>query len=416
MSSAHLFNHGLNTDFEVLMNHFEKEYRELNIPGLELSYINNLQNISSIEDLDKQKKVFLKYKPLLQEYSNEDLSEDEQITKAVLLYECEMNLERIELEKKWLSGNHNIQGRRIFNEGLGREWYAYFLKKWVDKNLTPEAAYKFGLKEIEEVKSNMEVTQKSMALDDENFKKHRNKASHFLSNTYEIIKKYNALKRKVREKAKAYFPDVNKIPCVNIEAGTNEDLAIAPAYYNNNTFYFNHFNDTYDIKQMGWIFLHEAIPGHHYQLSLDEALQSPIRHLFSYMSYIEGWGAYIEQYGNELGAYNSPFDAYAQMEWDLIRSVRISLDVGLNYYGWTDEKAMNFWNEHISDKEDIAKREIKRMKRWPAQVITYKYGKHILDELKRGKNTPKELKTYHQQVLKYGDIPLSVLQEYIQQQ
>ncbi|UCD59841.1 MAG: DUF885 family protein, partial [Flavobacteriaceae bacterium] len=129
--------------------------------------------------------------------------------------------------------------------------------------------------------------------------------------------------------------------------------------------------------------------------------------------YIEGWGAYIEQYGNELGAYNSPMDAYAQLQWDLIRSVRVVLDVALNYYGWSDEQAMEFWNKHIADKEDIGKREINRMKRWPAQVITYKYGKHILDKLKGDKKEPEELKNFHRQVLECGSIPLSVLQIHI---
>ena len=282
--------------------------------------------------------------------------------------------------------------------------------------MTPDAAFTFSLKAIEQVKLEINAIQKEMGLDDESFKTQRTNSSYFLSDNDEILKKYNALKVKVREKAKAYFPDVYKVPAVQIEAGTNENLAIAPAYYSNDTFYYNFFDDTYDIREMGWIFLHEAIPGHHYQHNLDEQLDAPVRQLFFYMSYVEGWAAYIEQFGKELGAYNSPSDTYSQLEWDLIRSVRVALDVGLNYYGWTDKKAMQFWNQHITDKKDIAKREIKRMKRWPAQVITYKYGKHILDKLKGEKSTPEELKAFHTDVLQFGDIPLSVLQQHIRKQ
>lgn len=413
---AKLTNQPPNISFESLMKNFEKEYSELKIPELELSYVNNLKNVSSIDDLEKQKKVFKNYQALLQEYSIHNLSEDEQMTQAVVSYEIEVNLVRIELEKKWLANNYGIEGTRIFNEYLGKEWYAYFLKKWIDKDLTPDAAFKFGLKEIEQVKLKMKTIQKSLDLDDANFKQQWNNTSHSISDNDEILEKYHALKVTVREKAKAYFPDVDKVPLVHIEAGNNENLAIAPAYYNNNTFYYNFFDNAYDSRQLGWIFLHEAIPGHHYQLSLDRQLGASVRQLFFYMSYAEGWGAYIEQYGNELGAYNSPFDSYSQLEWDLIRSVRVALDVGLNYYGWTDEKAMAFWNQHIPYKEDIAKRELKRMKRWPAQVITYKYGKHILDELKGDKSTPQELKAFHKQVLEFGDIPLSVLQHHIQKQ
>lgn len=400
--------------FQKLINDFEKEYIPLNIPALELSYVNNLKNINSLEELREQKRFFLKNKKLLEQLSTQNLSEEERVVCQVLTYEIDLNLSRIHLEYKWLAGGYSIKGTRIYDEPLGKDWYAYFLKKWIDKDLTPAAAYKFGLKETEHVKLAMAAIQKRMGMDDESFKKHLEDNTHFLSNNDEILEKYNALKLKVKHKAKHYFPDMDKVPLVHIQKGTNPELAIVPAYYNRNTFYYNYFDHSYDSRDMGWLFLHEAIPGHHYQRHLSAQQDMPISNLFRYMSYIEGWGAYIEQYGNELGAYNSPMDAYAQLQWDLIRSVRVVLDVALNYYGWSDEQAMKFWNEHIADKQDIAKREIKRMKRWPAQVITYKYGRHILDKLKGDKNEPEELKKFHRQVLEYGAIPLSVLQNTIQ--
>jgi uncharacterized protein (DUF885 family) len=166
---------------------------------------------------------------------------------------------------------------------------------------------------------------------------------------------------------------------------------------------------------MGWIYVHEAIPGHHYQYHINEKMSNPIRNQFTYMGYLEGWGAYVEQFGRALGAYQSPKDAYAQMEWDLIRSVRVALDVGLNFYGWSDEEAFSFWEKHIQNKPDIAQREIARMKRWPAQVITYKYGKQVLDELKGNRASPEALKKFHQQILEYGALPLSILKKNVVQ-
>ena len=402
--------------FRNLANNFEKEYTQLNIPDLGLSYVSNLQNIGTAEELEKQKSFFKKYQKLIEKVAIHDLSEQDKLAHAVLSYEIDLNLQRIDLEQEWSAGSHPIKGTRVYDEQLGKQWYAYFLKKWIDKSLTPDVAYQFGLKEIEQVKKEMKAIQKQMGLNDEGLKKELEDSRYFLTNNHEVLKKYNALKQKIRQNTKPYFPDVDDVPPVEIEAGTNEAMAIAPAYYNNNTFYYNFFGDTYDSREMGWIFLHEAIPGHHYQTNLDAQVDAPILQLFWYMSYVEGWGAYIEQFGNELGVYKSPMDAYAQLEWDLIRSVRVALDVALNYYGWTDEQAMAFWKQHITDKDDIAKREIKRMKRWPAQVITYKYGKHILDELKGGKKSPAALKDFHRQVLKYGDMPLSVLYNQIQEQ
>lgn len=395
--------------FQNLIHNFEKEYTQLNIPAINLSYVSNLENIGSKKDLKAQKLFFEKYKDSINPYSNIELSNEEQLTLEVLMYEIDLNLERIDLETKWVSGNYSIKGTRIFDEDLGKQWYAYFLKKWIDKELTPDAAYQFGLKETEKVKARIENIKNKT--ENESFEKQLDESNFLLNNNKVISEKYNAINVKVRQNAKYYFPYLDEIPPINIQEGTNSEMAIAPAYYNENTFYYNFFDDSYNSEEMGWVFLHEAIPGHHYQHYLNTKFSTPVRDLFNYMGYLEGWGAYVEQYGNILGAYETPKDEYAQLQWDLIRSMRVALDVGLNFYGWSDEEAFTFWNQHLTNKEDIAKREIKRMKRWPAQVITYKYGKQILNELKKDINSADELKIFHQQILEDGVLPLSVLRK-----
>ena len=82
------------------------------------------------------------------------------------------------------------------------------------------------------------------------------------------------------------------------------------------------------------------------------------------------------------------------------------LDVGLNYYGWSDDKALNIWKEHIQGIDEIGEREIARMKRWPAQVITYKYG---ADKLLRLSQQYEDLYNYHQALMEVGPLPFSVL-------
>jgi uncharacterized protein (DUF885 family) len=408
--------HGQTGDstFEEVVQDFERGYESLDVPGLGLSYVSNLQQINTLEELEEQRLFFQKYERLLKPFSETALSEEDQLTYAVLRYEIDLNLERIGLECKWLEGGYAIQETRIFDEAMGKQWYAYYLKKWVDKGLAPDAAYQFGLEEIAKVKQNMEAIPARMGMDESAFKQHLQDSTYFLTDNDVILAQYDALRKKIRTTAKGYFPDVDQVPEVSIAVGTDERMAIAPAYYHNNTFYYNFFDGSYNSRDMGWIFLHEAIPGHHYQGSIAATLAPSVRDRFWYAGYVEGWGAYIEQFGNELGAYDSPMDAYGQLEWDLIRSVRVALDVALNYYGWTDEQALEFWNQHIADKEDIARREIKRMKRWPAQVITYKYGKSILDELKGDRNTPEALKAFHREVLACGVVPVSVLKNHIQ--
>ena len=211
-----------------------------------------------------------------------------------------------------------------------------------------------------------------------------------------------------------YFPFADLIPEVKIDRGTNKVLANVPAFYieSEGTFYYNYFGIPFNKRQIKWIYLHEAIPGHHYQMTLDKVLpRSSIQKLFVYGGYIEGYAAYVEEIGYEINAYENIYDELGKWEWDIIRSVRVCLDVGLNYYDWSDEKAIRFWRRHIKNKDYIAKREIARMKRWPAQVITYKYGANrILEWRLRSKvKTPENIKEFHRKILKNGSIPFSVL-------
>ena len=153
--------------------------------------------------------------------------------------------------------------------------------------------------------------------------------------------------------------------------------AQVPAYYaeTRSTFYYNYFDKPFNNRQVAWIYMHEAIPGHHYQIKFEEQLEkSKIKNLFFYSGYREGWAAYVEELIHDFGTYTTKYDELGKWEWDIIRSVRVSMDVGLNYYGWSDAEALQFWQQHIKGQDAIAQREIGRMKRWPAQVITYKYG------------------------------------------
>ena len=192
-----------------------------------------------------------------------------------------------------------------------------------------------------------------------------------------------------------------------------ERLSQVPAFYSDNTLYYNFFDQPFNKRQIAWVYLHEALPGHHYERSYSRALEpSPVQQLFYTSGYSEGWAAYVEEIGNEIGAYQNIYDELGKWEWDIIRSVRVPLDVGLNYYGWSDEQALEFWRRHITGQDDIGRREIARMKRWPCQVITYKYGADkILQWKARFEEQPGfSLKAFHGEVLKRGPLPFSILE------
>jgi uncharacterized protein (DUF885 family) len=193
-------------------------------------------------------------------------------------------------------------------------------------------------------------------------------------------------------------------------------LAQVPAFYRNETFFYNFFDKPFNKRQISWIYIHEAMPGHHYQLRLEDTLdRSDIQKMFSYSGYSEGWAAYIEEVGYEIGAYRDIYDELGKWEWDIIRSVRVAMDVGLNFYGWSDEKALEFWQQNIQEQDEIGLREIARMKRWPCQVITYKYGadKILKWKAKFEKEKDFNLKEFHQMILENGSLPFSILERMI---
>src|SRR6185437_9216237 len=110
-----------------------------------------------------------------------------------------------------------------------------------------------------------------------------------------------------------------------------------PGYWSDGVFYYNFSGGRYDRRAMEWLFLHEAIPGHHYERTLPRPSgPAPrFRALFSYPGYTEGWGAYSEDLGRELGLYDDPYAYLGKLQWDLVRSARVVIDVGIHDEGWS---------------------------------------------------------------------------------
>ncbi|MCG8327230.1 MAG: DUF885 domain-containing protein [Chitinophagales bacterium] len=401
--------------FGQFSKRFVKGYEGLEVLPLQMSYVGNLNGIKTKAEVTAQEDFFSAIQDDLAQFDPNKLTKQEWLDYQIIKYETNLNLERISLEKDWISRKaSDPDDSGIFHQTNGKEWYAHFLKRWINDSATPDEMFRFGLSEIDKVKTAMQKLQEKSGLSPDEFQHKLKEASFFIHTKDSIQEAYEALRITVNQKASSYFPYVDEIVKVKIVKSTNENLKQVPAYYNEGTFFYNYFDEPYNTRQLGWIFLHEAVPGHHYQLMLTEKMQrSDVQDLFFYLGYVEGWGAYIEQYGKELGAYTTLYDEYGKWEWDLIRSVRVALDVGINYYGWDDEKAMQFWQEHIKDQDKIAEREIARMRRWPAQVITYKYGTDVLNELRGEITDSKSLKEYHTKVLINGDVPLSILKEII---
>ena len=172
----------------------------------------------------------------------------------------------------------------------------------------------------------------------------------------------------------------------------------------------------YDTPGMESLFLHEAIPGHHFQFSLQqEAMTLPtFRRTSQYNAYTEGWGLYAESLGKELGLYTDPYQYAGALSGELHRALRLVVDVGLHAKGLTREQAIAYLmaNELISEQGATA--EVERYMAWPGQALSYKMGQLKLRELRAkyeqqlGKRF--DLRAFHDQVLAGGTMPLVVFE------
>ena len=164
------------------------------------------------------------------------------------------------------------------------------------------------------------------------------------------------------------------------------------------------------------LFLHEAIPGHHYQiaLQLENSDLPKFRRASQYGAYIEGWGLYTESLGKELGLYTDPYQYAGALGGELHRAIRLVVDVGLHAKGLTREEAIKYMmaNELIS--EQLATAEIERYMAMPGQALSYKIGQLKIRELRarheKQLGSKFDLLTFHDELLAGGAMPLAVLE------
>jgi uncharacterized protein (DUF885 family) len=178
------------------------------------------------------------------------------------------------------------------------------------------------------------------------------------------------------------------------------------------------FNITSGMESL---FLHEAIPGHHYQISLQQEnneLPKFARFLW-YGAYGEGWGLYCESMGKELGLYIDPKQRIGALGDEMHRAIRLVVDVGMHWKGWTREEALKFMmdNEPISEEGAIA--EIERYMAYTAQALSYKIGQLKITELRKRCETRLgnkfSLPKFHDEVLRNGCMPLKILESRLEQ-
>jgi uncharacterized protein (DUF885 family) len=411
-----------NAAFGKLCADFMEGYRKLELAPASLDYKTNFENIKNSSGLRQQEEFFQSFQKKLEGIKAGVLNASEKIRYAQLMYETNLNLERVKLEKQW-----NSEGRHIPPDGLHsmsnyKAWYSYYIKYFTSVNISPEEVFTMGEKEVKKVQQQISDLRERLGFPYESsFYTYLHSDTFLLTDKQDILNKYAVIDKSVREGLCKMYPCEN-IPAIGVMEWPDATATTPPGMYldkENNSygkdvFLFNFYGQKHNRRCMEWLYMHEGIPGHHLQSVIRQNIKtsSPLQNEFFYFGNSEGWACYVEDFGKEIGMYKDPYTFLGKWEWDLVRSGRLVMEVGIHYYGWSSEKAMQYWKENIMNQDEIAGREISRITKWAGQALCYKVGaltlkKIAAQKMKKGMS-PKDINTYF---LNNSDVPLQVLED-----
>ncbi|WP_395339071.1 DUF885 domain-containing protein [Ningiella sp. W23] len=188
-----------------------------------------------------------------------------------------------------------------------------------------------------------------------------------------------------------------------------------PGYYWVNTYAL----DKRPLYALPALTLHEAVPGHHFQISLAAEMEDlpQVRRKTYISAFGEGWGLYSEFLGLEVGIYEDPYDNFGRLSYEMWRACRLVVDTGMHVFGWSRDKAMDYMLENTALSEHNVRTEIDRYISWPAQALSYKIGEIKIKELRQKAELALgeafDLRAFHDEVLAHGSVPLFILERKI---
>mgnify|MGYP001433262584 FL=1 len=309
----------------------------------------------------------------------------------------------------------------------GREWYEYLARYHTTTDLTPDEIHEIGLQEVARIRSEMEDVMDSVAWEGD-FRSFleflRTDPQFYYETGEELLDAYRAMSKKIDAYMPTLFNKLPRAPYGVIPIPMESAPFTTTAYYNAPSagrpgyFYANLYKpETRPKYEIPVLTVHEAVPGHHHQISLAQELENVpnFRNYLSFTAFVEGWGLYSEQLGESMGLYEDPYDKIGQLTYDMWRAIRLVVDTGMHYKDWTRDDAINLFLENTAKTQQDIENEVDRYIAWPGQALAYKIGQlkimGLRDKAKAELGDNFDIRDYHDFILSFGSIPLSIMEE-----
>lgn len=315
----------------------------------------------------------------------------------------------------------------------GRDYYRHLVRYFTTDDVTPEEVFATGQREVARIREEMEAVRKRVGYEGSfaDFLQHLRTDPRFYPATAEALLERAAwITKRAEAMLPRYFDVLPRMPLTVSPV----PASLAPNYTGGRyspgsyadrragAFWVN----TYDLPSRPFytlpaLALHEGVPGHHTQMMLAAELggQSDFRKSLYLSAFGEGWALYAEYLGKEMGVYETAYDDFGRLTYEMWRACRLVVDPGIHYFGWSRDRAVAFMAEHTALSLREVNTEIDRYIGWPGQAVSYKMGELKIRSLRAeaeaalGENF--DLPAFHSLLLSNGAVTMELLEEVVRQ-
>ena len=312
----------------------------------------------------------------------------------------------------------------------GDDYYAYRVKSFTTTDLTPDEVHNLGLSEVARIRSEMEQVAASAGFDTrEAFVEHlRTDPQYYMTDPDEYLRYTQALAKEIDGWMPKLFGKLPRNPYTVLPIPAANAPGNTTAYYERGSLETGQPGiyrlnltelDQRPLWELPALGVHEAVPGHHHQIALQQELDiHPLRANGTFFTaFVEGWGLYSERLGIEMGLYDTPAKEMGRLSYEMWRATRLVVDTGIHSKGWSKQQAVDYMLDNTALSPANIDAEVNRYITWPGQALAYKVGELKIRELRSWAETEMgadfDLRFFHDTVLENGAIPLSVLEAYV---